>query len=81
MGRTQLTVTVSPDLGRYVEEQSVQLGVKKSEVVGRALAADRQRQLEMLMREGYEEMAEQDRELLEEFKDVDREVPWPEYSE
>lgn len=32
-----------------------------------------------LMREGYEEMAEQDRQTNEEFRHVDEEVPWPSY--
>ncbi len=81
MAKTQLTVTVSPELGQYVEERSAELGVKKSTVVELALEADRERRLEDLLREGYEEMAEHDARLLEEFEHVDRESPLPEYSE
>lgn len=79
--RAQLTVTVSPEVGRYVEELSAELGVKKSAVVERALELDRERRKELLMREGYEEMAEHDLALLKEFEHVDRESPWPEYAE
>ncbi len=75
MRRTQLTITVSPELGRYVEELSVELGLKKSAVVAHALEADRERRMELLLREGYEEFAGHDAELLEEFKYVDRESP------
>ena len=81
MSRVQLSVTVSPEMGQYVEEISAQLGVKKSAVVEHALEIDRQRRKELLMREGYEEMAEHDAELLREFEHVDRETPWPEYAE
>ncbi len=81
MSRVQLTVTVSPEMGRYVEELSAQLGMKKSAVVEHALEVDRQRRKELLMREGYEEMAEHDAELLKEFAHVDRETPVPEYAE
>lgn len=81
MARTQLTITMSPELGRYVEERSAELGVKKSDVVSRALEADRERYIDDLLREGYEELAGQDAELLEEFEHVDRESPWPEYRE
>ena len=81
MSRTQLTVTVSPEMGRYVEELSAELGVKKSAVVERALELDRERRMEDLLREGYQERAEHDLALLREFEHVDRETPWPEYSE
>jgi len=81
LARTQLTVTVSPELGRYVEDRSAELGVKKSAVVELALEADREKRLEDLLREGYEEMAEHDSQLLEEFEHVDRESPWPVYQE
>jgi hypothetical protein len=80
VSRVQLSVTVSPEMGQYVEELSAELGVKKSAVVEHALEVDRQRRKELLMREGYEEMAEQDAELLKEFEHVDRETPWPEYA-
>lgn len=81
MSKTQLTVTVSPEMGQYVEELSTELGVKKSAVVERALEVDRERRMEDLLREGYEERAKHDRELLKEFEHVDRETPWPEYAE
>lgn len=81
MSRVQLSVTVSPEMGQYVEELSAELGVKKSAVVEHALEVDRQRRKELLMREGYEEMAEHDAELLKAFEHVDRESPWPEYAE
>ncbi len=79
MSRVQLSVTVSPEMGQYVEEISAQLGVKKSAVVEHALEVDRQRRKELLMRKGYEEMAEHDLSLVREFEDVDRESPWPDY--
>ncbi len=79
--RTQLTVTVSPELGRYVEEVSAELGMKKSAVVERALEADRERREEDLLREGYEEMAAHDLALHEEFEHVDSDTPLPEYAE
>ena len=63
-----------------MEDLSAELGVKKSAVVSQALEADRKRRKELLMREGYEEMAEHDAELLKEFEHVDRESPWPEYA-
>lgn len=77
--RRQLTVTVPSDLGGYVEEVSAETGLNKSAVVSRALEADRERRKEQLMREGYEEMAASDRELLREFEHVDRDSAWPEY--
>jgi predicted transcriptional regulator len=81
VSRVQLSVTVSPEMGRYVEELSAELGVKKSAVVEHALEVDRQHRKELLMREGYEEMAEHDAELLREFEHVDSETPLPEYAE
>lgn len=77
--RRQLTVTVSPDLGSYVEEMSAETGMNKSAVVSRALEADRERRKEQLMREGYEEMASSDHELLQEFEHVDQDTEWPKY--
>jgi predicted transcriptional regulator len=79
--RMQLTVTVSPELGRYVEEVSAELGVKKSALVEHALEADRDRREEDLLREGYEEMAPHDLALHEEFEQIDGETPLPEYAE
>lgn len=79
--RSQLTVTLPPELGQYVEELSEELGVKKSAVVELALEADRERRTEDLLREGYEEMAEHDLALHREFEAVDRETPMPEYVE
>ncbi|MBA3472241.1 MAG: hypothetical protein H0T57_03265 [Rubrobacter sp.] len=79
--RSQLTVTLPPELGQYVEEISSELGVKKSAVVERALEADRERRVEDLLREGYEEMAEHDLALHKEFEIVDREIQLPEYAE
>jgi hypothetical protein len=34
-----------------------------------------------LLREGYEEMAQHDKRLSQEFEDLDRETHWPEYAE
>jgi predicted transcriptional regulator len=79
--RAQLTVTVSPELGQYVEEVSAELGMKKSAVVERALEADRERRELDLLRQGYEEMAEHDLALHKEFEYVDNETPLPEYAE
>jgi hypothetical protein len=42
---------------------------------------DRERYMDELLREGYEEIAEQNRRLVKEFEDVDRESSWPEYEE
>lgn len=81
MSRKQLTVTVSPEAGQFVEEVSAELGVKKSAVVEHALELARERRMEDLLREGYEERAEHDRKLLKEFEHVDRETPWPAYVE
>jgi predicted transcriptional regulator len=81
MSRVQLSVTVSPEMGEYVEKLSEELGVKKSAVVEHALEVDRQRRKELLMREGYEEMAEHDAQLLREFEHLDSETPLPEYAE
>lgn len=53
--------------------------MNKSAVVGQALEADRERRKELLMREGYEEMAERDLELTREFERVDADASWPEY--
>jgi hypothetical protein len=77
----QLTITVPSELGRYVEERSAQEGVKKSAMVSRILEADRERYMDELLREGYEEMTEHDRKLHKEFEHVDRESSWPEYQE
>ncbi len=77
--RKQLTVTVPSDLGGYVEQVAAETGLNKSAVVSRALEADREHRKEQLMREGYEEMAASDRQLLREFEHVDRESVWPEY--
>lgn len=79
MTRRQFTITVSSELGRYLEERSAEVGINKSAVVSRALEADRGRRLEELLEEGYEEMAAHDRELLEEFEVVDSDSPWPEH--
>ena len=81
MAKTQLTVTVSPELGRYVEERSTEMGVKKSVVVSRALEADKEHHVKDLLREGYEEMAGHDRDLLTEFEHVDGGTPLPDYSD
>ncbi len=64
MSRVQLTVTVSPEVGQYVEELSAELGVKKSAVIERALEDYRERRIEDLLREGYEERAKHDLELI-----------------
>ncbi len=81
MSRTQLTITVPSELGQYVEERSVEMGVKKSTVISQLLEADRERYMDELLREGYEEIAEQNRRLVKEFENVDRESSWPEYEE
>ncbi len=81
MSRTQLTITVSPEVGRYVEELSEEWGVKKSAAIDRALKNHREHHVEDLLREGYQEMAEHDLALNREFKYADGEVPLPEYAE
>ena len=75
--RRQFTVTVSPELGRYLEERTEESGMNKSAVVSRALELDRQHRKESLMREGYEEMAEQHLELVREFESVDESTGCP----
>lgn len=77
--RKQFTVTVPSDLGRYLEERAEEAGLNKSAVVSQALEVDRQCRKELLMREGYEEMAEQHLEIVREFEHVDGEVGWPDY--
>ena len=70
--RKQFTVTVSPELGLYLEERAEESGLNKSAVFGEALELDRQRRKGLLMREGYEEMAEQHLELVREFEKYQR---------
>ena len=77
--RRQFTITVPQELGNYIEELSAEMGMNKSAVVSQVLADDRERRKEALLREGYEEMAPHDRELLQEFEHVDRNSSWPEY--
>lgn len=77
--RRQFTVTVSEDLGRYLEERAAETGLNKSAVVSQALAVDRRRRKELLMREGYEEMAEEHLELVREFEPMDESTGWPDY--
>ena len=77
--RRQFTVTVSPDLGHYLEERAAESGMNKSAVVSQALELDRQRRKELLMREGYEEMAGRDLELVREFERADESTGWPDY--
>jgi hypothetical protein len=81
VSKVQLSVTVSPEKGRYVDEVSAEYGIKKSAVVEHALALAIERRKELLMREGYEEMAEHDAELLKDFERIDSETPLPEYAE
>ena len=61
------------------ESSTRESGMNKSAVVGQALELDRQRRKELLMREGYEEMAEHHLELVREFEDVDASTGWPDY--
>jgi len=77
--RRQFTITVSQELGSYIEELSAETGMNKSAVVSQVLAEDRERRKKQLLREGYEEVAPYDQELLQEFEHVDRDDSWPEY--
>lgn len=79
--RRQFTITVPPELGEYLDERSAATGMNKSSVVSKALEAEREREEEQLMREGYQEMPARDRELLKEFEHVDRDsnASWPDY--
>lgn len=77
--RRQFTITVSPELGRYLEERAEETGMNKSAVVSRALEADRERHKVLLMREGYEEMAGHHRELVRECERIDADADWPGY--
>ena len=79
MARKQFTVTVSEELGRYLEERAEKEGLKKSAVVGRALKLDRQRLRDELLVEGYREMGEHDLKIAKEFANVDVSTPWPDY--
>lgn len=79
MARRQFTVTLSEEIGRYLEERSAEEGSTKSAVVSRALESDRLRRLETLMGDGYREMARRDSDLAEESATVDASVPWPDY--
>jgi hypothetical protein len=53
--------------------------LNKSTVFSQALELDRRHRKELLMREGYEEMAEQHLELVREFERVDESAGWPDY--
>jgi post-segregation antitoxin (ccd killing protein) len=75
----QLTVTVSPDLGLYLEERAAETGLNKSAVFSQALELDRQRRKELLMREGYEAMVARHLEIAREFEHVDESTGWPDY--
>lgn len=79
MARRQFTITVSEELGSYLEQRSAQTGLNKSAVVSRALEAERERLLQSLMEQGYREMANHDAELAREFSELDKDSPWPEY--
>lgn len=72
--RRQFTITVSPALGQYLEERAIETGLNKSAVVSHALEADREHRKDMLLREGYEEMARELKELQREFEHVHREA-------
>jgi predicted transcriptional regulator len=80
MARARLTVTISEELGRFLEELAIETGENKSVLVGRALEELRKRHLEALLRAGYEEMTAHDLELARELEHVDRGTPWPEYT-
>lgn len=77
--RKQFTVTVPSDLGLYLEERAAETGLNKSAVVSQALELDRQLRKELLMREGYEALAEQHLELVREFESMDESTGWPDY--
>ncbi|MGB3683636.1 MAG: hypothetical protein WA990_14250 [Rubrobacteraceae bacterium] len=77
--RKQFTVTVPPELGRYLEERAEESGMNKSAVVSRALEVDRQHRKESLMQEGYEELAGHHLELAREFGNADEDSGWPVY--
>lgn len=77
--RKQFTVTISTEMGRYLEERAAETGLNKSAVVSEALELDRQRRKENLMREGYEALAEEHLELAREFEHVDKNTGWPNY--
>ncbi len=53
--RSQLTVTVPPELARHVEDLATLSGLTKSAVVGRILEFDRDKREDALRREGYNE--------------------------
>lgn len=65
--RAQFTITIPTDLAEYVEKRVREEGATKSAVIARALEEQRRREEEELMREGYIEMAEHDRELMREW--------------
>lgn len=77
--RKQFTVTISSNLGRYLEERAAESGLNKSAIVSEALETDMRYRKELLLREGYEEMAEQHLELAREFDQVDDDADWPDY--
>ena len=58
MSRAQLTITVSSDMGRYVEELAEESSLTKSAVIEEILKADQKQRIDDLLREGYLEMAE-----------------------
>lgn len=76
----RLTITISPQPGRFVEELVAETGENESAVVSHALEELRRKRLEALLREGYLEMAALDPKLAEDFDRLDRTSPWPEYA-
>ena len=77
--RKQFTVTVTSDLGHYLEERTAETESNKSAVVSKALELDRQHRKELLMREGYEALAKEHLELVREFGHADESAGWPDY--
>jgi hypothetical protein len=75
------TVTVHADLVQWVRQVARAEGTSPDLVVARAVEEYRDRYTERRLREGYDEMAAHDRDLIREFEHVDRETPWPEYAE
>ena len=72
-----LNITFPEDLREALDRQAEREGTKRSTLIQKAvvvyLKLKRKNQLNQLLREGYQEMAGESKELAEEFKHMDRE--------
>lgn len=71
---------ISPSLLQAVDEYATEVSRKRSSIIREALAKfledKRQKELEELMREGYQATAEQSLKIHREFEHAHRELDW-----